>query len=706
MRVAMVALAALVAATPAAADHSQLELVGVGPLGGNANLNALYSASTPDGQHVFFNTAERLVAEDDDNGGVDIYERFGGTTTLLMPAPVSVVPAIKAVSDDGAYVYLETSDSLTTADTDSATDVYLRHAGTTEVVSDATPAVDPNIPAALRAVSADGTHAVFWTTEQLLPSDTDTAYDLYLRAGGTTSHISSGPASSTAPANPFVTITPDGSKVHFTSGLDVWEWSNGVVSLVSGGCVRYCGNTIALVGASPDGAHVFVDTVESLVSEDDDPCQEDAEENPLGCPDIYDISGGVATLITPGTFDSWYPPAYLDSSADSSRVLFMSEEGLAAGTHPDCRALYIQEGVTRTYIGGGGESGGNCTLTFGPWGDMTPDGETVLMQSDGRLAPSDTDSSRDAFVWTAAGVDHASLGTTGGNANADVSRMRISDDGLRVVFQTPESLVPADTDSQTDVYERLRGVTYLVSVGPSGGNGPFDATVEGTSEDGTRIIFQTAERLTSADTDSHHDVYVAKVAPGYARPKGATPVFAALVPTYAQCPTPNRQHGPPLAFGSCAPPQRASSQLTVGTPDANGQPAKSIGSVSLYVIVGDPATPADEADVVIATDITDVRLASDLSDFTGTVSARIGLRLTDRAGADPQTLTNTAVQVPVSCAATPDTTIGARCTTTTTADAVVPGVAPEHARSIWALDQITVLDGTGAPFAVQGLFVP
>ena len=194
--------------------------------------------------------------------------------------------------------------------------------------------------------------------------------------------------------------------------------------------------------------------------------------------------------------------------------------------------------------------------------------------------------------------------------------------------------------------------------------------------------------------------------PGYARPKGATPVFVSLVPAYAHCPTPNREHGPPLSFGSCAPPQRASSQLTVGTPDANGQPAKSIGSVSLYVVAGDPATPSDEADVVIATDVTDMRRAADLADYTGTLDTRIGLRLTDRSGADPQTLTNTSLSVPVPCVATSDTTIGARCTTTTTADAVVPGVVPERARSIWALDQISVLDGTGTPFAVQGVFVP
>ena len=72
-----------------------------------------------------------------------------------------------------------------------------------------------------------------------------------------------------------------------------------------------------------------------------------------------------------------------------------------------------------------------------------------------------------------------------------------------------------------------------------------------------------------------------------------------LVPAYNQCTSTNRTHGPPLAHGSCAPPVRASSQLTVGTPDANGQQANSVGSLLLNVLAGDPLTPADEADVAV-----------------------------------------------------------------------------------------------------------
>ena len=54
------------------------------------------------------------------------------------------------------------------------------------------------------------------------------------------------------------------------------------------------------------------------------------------------------------------------------------------------------------------------------------------------------------------------------------------------------------------------------------------------------------------------------------RPTGATPVRVSLVPAYEPCTSPNRTHGPPLAFPSCSPPVQTSDFLTVGTPDANG----------------------------------------------------------------------------------------------------------------------------------------
>ena len=70
-----------------------------------------------------------------------------------------------------------------------------------------------------------------------------------------------------------------------------------------------------------------------------------------------------------------------------------------------------------------------------------------------------------------------------------------------------------------------------------------------------------------------------------------------LVPAYDQCSSPNGTHGAPLAFPSCNPPALTSQYLTVGTPDANGKRTTMEASILLKTVVGNPFTPADEADV-------------------------------------------------------------------------------------------------------------
>src|SRR5687768_16554341 len=79
----------------------------------------------------------------------------------------------------------------------------------------------------------------------------------------------------------------------------------------------------------------------------------------------------------------------------------------------------------------------------------------------------------------------------------------------------------------------------------------------------------------------------------YARPAGATPMRVPRVPAFAQCPSGNRIHGPPLAFPSCNPPQPASPNIAV----SNGeQRIGSVGYMRIGVVAGEPGG-ADDADL-------------------------------------------------------------------------------------------------------------
>jgi hypothetical protein len=204
------------------------------------------------------------------------------------------------------------------------------------------------------------------------------------------------------------------------------------------------------------------------------------------------------------------------------------------------------------------------------------------------------------------------------------------------------------------------------------------------------------------------------VVSGYARPRGASPSEIFLVPAYAQCTgSANRVHGSPLAFPSCAPPSQTSSQLTVGTPDANRQPAKAFAKIVYAARPGDLALTAT---------ISDVRNKSGLSDYTGELSLVSDVRITDKdntpnpGGPGPGTVQDTPFAVTISCSPTPDTTVGSSCNISTTVNALYPGTITAGQRSIWQLGQVAAYDGgsdgdagttaDNTLFMDEGLFVP
>jgi hypothetical protein len=155
--------------------------------------------------------------------------------------------------------------------------------------------------------------------------------------------------------------------------------------------------------------------------------------------------------------------------------------------------------------------------------------------------------------------------------------------------------------------------------------------------------------------------------------------------------------------------------LTVGTPDSNGLHANMTGYVKFRSITGDPNTPANEADLEVTMNVTDVRRASTLADYTGELHEVSTLRLTDRANGtgDTGTVEDLPIGVTASCAATAEPDAGAECGVTTTINAVLPGAVVEGNRSVWNLGQVQVFDGgedgvwstdDNSLFAVQGLF--
>ena len=163
--------------------------------------------------------------------------------------------------------------------------------------------------------------------------------------------------------------------------------------------------------------------------------------------------------------------------------------------------------------------------------------------------------------------------------------------------------------------------------------------------------------------------------PGYPRPVAASPIRASLVPAYQPCTSANRTHGPPLAFGSCNPPSQDSPHLTVGTPDANGAAATSVGFLKMRVAPGAPAPPND-TQVWIDYSISDVRCAGATTacgnantaggaDYAGELEGRFTFRGTDKRNGpnlnEPATMSDYTFRWSAPCSQTADPSTGSRC---------------------------------------------
>jgi hypothetical protein len=470
VRLLVVSLATLASVAALSADaganHSAKDHISIGPSGGNGVAEAFFDATSADGSRAFFDTDEQLVSGDTD-AMFDLYERRGGTTTRLSTGTTGGNGAFDvffaAASADGSRAFFETDEPLTAADTDAAFDVYERAGGATTLISTGSPGGNGANDVLFHAISRDGSRVFFETDEKLLAADTDLQTDIYERAGGTTTLISTGP---TGGNGPFF---------------------------------------VAFGGVSADGTRVFFETDEKLVAGDTDTFY-----------DVYQRAGGTTTHISTGpaggngNLDS----GYRDISADGSQVFFQTQEQLVTADTDAQSDVYGRSGGTTTLLSTG-PAGGNGAHPAAFEGDSA-DGSRVFFSTSEALIAGDTDTRRDIYRRAGGTTELVSTGPAGGNGAFDADFMGASLDGSNAYVRTEESLVATDTDTGCaagqgpqcrDVYEYAGGITSLVSTGPAGGNGAFDASFAVVSLDGRRVFFDTREPITAGDTDTSIDVY-------------------------------------------------------------------------------------------------------------------------------------------------------------------------------------------------------
>ena len=206
----------------------------------------------------------------------------------------------------------------------------------------------------------------------------------------------------------------------------------------------------------------------------------------------------------------------------------------------------------------------------------------------------------------------------------------------------------------------------------------------------------------------------------------ASPLSVPLVPAHRQTISSSQcsargglvsTHGAPLSFTSCNPPAYVPGTVAkLGT--------KASASAQLTVVPGNLVSSADEADVSIALNATDVRDQTTGNDYAPNASGPDTtlvekLRLTDTLNGasqtDPATTIDFDLPVPAECAPTADTTIGSTCSVTTSADAITPGQIKEGRDMILQVFRVRLNDsglngargdGDDRVFAQQGIYIP
>jgi TolB protein len=428
--------------------------------------------------------------------------------------------------------------------------------------------------------------------------------------------------------------------------------------------------------------------------------------------------GSAKTQITTGT--GAYEDLYPAWSSDGTRIAFVRQSRVAGG----CSQIYAvaPDGTNGTALSPGPQcqqqdldwSPDGTMLAYSAFDDALGTRGLYVANADNSTATEIRPDGRSP-TWSPGGIWIAY--SVGAPPNEPGGILRTTPDGQHQGPSNPDRYLDKEPDWSPDG-ARMVYVHYgdeLASMN--------DAGLENNT-------FPGSQGYTYGHDPDWQPVPPGPGPPGYPRPKGATPLSVSLVPAFDQCSASNRSHGAPLSFGSCSPPVQSSGTLTVGTPDANGQAAQSIGRATLKAMPGDPTNSVDEADARLTTSITDVRCRAGgipgcdapLGDYVGALREMFALTITDNynggLGTESATGSFPSYQPPLEiilpCTATPGTE-GAVCAVDTTADALVPGAIKEGVRTSWQLGRIEVWDSgeDGSPysddntlFAVQGLFVP
>ncbi|MBB4661623.1 hypothetical protein [Conexibacter arvalis] len=399
---------------------------------------------------------------------------------------------------------------------------------------------------AVAGASRDLRHVVFESPFQLLPDAIvpGNRRDAYEWADGTLRNVGILPNGTVAPGGAAIgggagvskiaqqrnrgAISEDGSRIVFTT-----PWRSGGGDTAASGelYLRVNGTTTVPISASqrtvpeemqpatflaatPDTSRVFFKSCEKLT---DDATAECGVSEDLY---MFDVASGDLTDLTAG----------LDLRVANVVGISNSGDHVYFGATGATTGVYLwHDGTVVSVVGGlqGGDTTANWSFGIGSRSSaVSDDGRLLVFSTDLPLGGANTGGLRQLFLYDAATRGTRCMScvapgrTTLGEAviqplqsSTAVYRAydprTISADGSKVFFETANRLVPEDINGRIDVYQydTAAGTATLVSSGV----GEYDSHVGDASENGDTVFFVTREQLIpDLDRDRLDDLYVAR----------------------------------------------------------------------------------------------------------------------------------------------------------------------------------------------------
>jgi hypothetical protein len=281
--------------------------------------------------------------------------------------------------------------------------------------------------------------------------------------------------------------------------------------------------------ASPDGSHVFFESVDRLTAAA--PSDESIKEYE------FDVSNETLTYL---------PGVTVGDEHGTSPIMAANGDGSAFVFEKNTENPGETLEVDLWSDGPNGPSDGNITpIVQMPSGAAAEIGPVHLV-ANGSVVVFDTSAGLSGFnngglsqvyrydaganTLTCVSCPPAGVTPSGASFTHDfmISEIRrdfvanrgVSDDGSRVFFDTTDGLVPQDVNGRRDVYEWENGSLLLISTGLS----REDSIFGDNTPSGGDVIFSTSQNIAPGDTDEAYDVYDARIPrPGDTLPPKSLP---------------------------------------------------------------------------------------------------------------------------------------------------------------------------------------